>query len=640
MELDICYDIAALLFSISLLFVFYYKKWVPTQQNIIFSILLWTTFVATLTDIIDLSMSSSAILFPNMIHEVIIYVYFIAIDLLPIIYTYYVLTLTGMEEKLFTGYRKYLFFVPAIIMGLIIVLNPFTNWLFYFENGRYVRSIAVQVLNLFAFYFLLFGVAEVGRNRHVLPKEKCIALASFVVFATVPVVIQMFNPTLYITMLGVVICLFLILMTIQNPEEIISSIGLLNRVAFTEQISLYHDRNERFVVVGVRIRDYYYFKQILGTTAMNELQREFSKRLLRFVKVDHHLFYLGKGHFAMFIPHTQFNHSILEEINKEFNTDINKDSLEVKLFVQLLVIECPTDACMTFDKTDDLAEMILEFGSFVPAMSVINYASDMPNINSIRYSQVENAIRKAVDNKGFEVYFQPIISNKGTTIKSAEALIRLKDDELGFISPSEFIPIAEKTGYIVQIGEYVFEQVCEFYKNEKLSEKGIEYIEVNISVAQCIQKNMAEKLISLLNKYDLPMNAINLEITESVAASSQNTVSSMMKKLTEVGSTFSMDDYGTGFSNISSLIDLPFKIVKIDKELIDRIDNDKARIAIKSTIAMLNELNFEIVAEGVETKEQAESLIDMGCHHLQGYLYSKPIKKIEFIKYIQQFNID
>lgn len=203
--------------------------------------------------------------------------------------------------------------------------------------------------------------------------------------------------------------------------------------------------------------------------------------------------------------------------------------------------------------------------------------------------------------------------------------MRLNDKRLGFIPPDEFIPIAEKNGTIIPIGMLVFRNVCEFISAANLQSRGIHFIEVNLSVAQCMQKMLAEQLLEVLEEYQLPTSCINLEITETAAAYSTENLAANMNKLAGTGIHFSLDDYGTGYSSMSSMLELPFDLVKIDKEIISSLDNERAIIAMNSTISMLKQLRLGIVAEGVETEEQVRFLTEMGCDYLQGYYFSKPV---------------
>ena len=220
-------------------------------------------------------------------------------------------------------------------------------------------------------------------------------------------------------------------------------------------------------------------------------------------------------------------------------------------------------------------------------------------------------------------------------VTSAEALLRLIDPEDGFIPPNEFIPIAEKNGTIIQIGEIVLEKVFRFMKEQDLKKLGIEYIEINLSVVQCMQKELADTVLALIRRYGIEMNMVNLEITETAANNSPKMLLKNMQALSDEGITFSMDDFGTGYSNISAIISMPLNIIKLDKSLIDMASShQKGKEVLSSTAAMVKKLGFKMVAEGIEEKEQVEMLRPLGIHYIQGYYFSRPLPEAQFLEYL------
>lgn len=256
--------------------------------------------------------------------------------------------------------------------------------------------------------------------------------------------------------------------------------------------------------------------------------------------------------------------------------------------------------------------------------------------------EIQNNIDKIIENalnfRRFQVYYQPIYSTEKGKFVSAEALLRLFDPNYGFISPELLVTAAEKSGAIHRIGDYVLEEVCRFIASEEYKSLGLEYIEVNLSVTQCMRGTLAEDVLEIMGKYHVPTESINLEITETAASHAQEVMSANLSKLTEAGIAFSLDDYGTGYSNIKRVIQLPLKIIKLDKAFVDEQDNPKMRVVLKNTVAMLKDMNMEIVVEGIETQEMLDFFTELNCDFIQGYFFSKPIPKPEFIRFIKSQN--
>ena len=253
-----------------------------------------------------------------------------------------------------------------------------------------------------------------------------------------------------------------------------------------------------------------------------------------------------------------------------------------------------------------------------------------------RRAAVESAVSKGLAEGNFEVYYQPTYCMDGLRLHGAEALIRLHDKVIGDIFPDEFIPIAEQAGYIDDIDEFVLGQVCAFIKSGEPVRLGMDCINVNLSVLQCMRDDFIERILGIVNSYDIPKSFINFEITESVSASDYELLSDVIKKLKENGFQFSMDDYGTGYSNMHTLFTLDFDIVKIDKSILwDAEMSERGEIILENCVHMIKQMKRKILVEGVETKEHVEKLRTLGVDYLQGYFFSKPITKRELLVYCE-----
>ncbi len=261
------------------------------------------------------------------------------------------------------------------------------------------------------------------------------------------------------------------------------------------------------------------------------------------------------------------------------------------------------------------------------------------NFRRSRELEVERAISRALKHGGFSVCYQPIYSIKKDRFESAEALIRLYDKKLGYISPDEFIPIAEKNGTILQIGLYVFDEVCRFIKKQNLQTYGIDYVEINLSVVQCMQRELSKQLVRIMKYYQVRSEQINLEITESAVVEEPERLKENMRILCEEGIQFSLDDYGSGYSNMNAVVSLPLSYVKLDRSIVwSAFENSRAYIAMTSSIEMFKKMNLKVIAEGIETIEQSRRLSELGCDYLQGYYYSKPLPEGEFLQYLLKMN--
>lgn len=259
------------------------------------------------------------------------------------------------------------------------------------------------------------------------------------------------------------------------------------------------------------------------------------------------------------------------------------------------------------------------------------YADDLHK-QLLHEKKIENRINYAVKNDEFNVYLQPKINMKTRKIYGAEALVRWNTDGT-VLTPDYFIPTFEKNGFIINLDEIVWRKV--FLLLKKWKDLGYELIPISINVSRlhAVDIDFINKIFMMAEETGISSSYIKLELTESAFLDTSSTIYEMMKELQLMGYTFSMDDFGCGYSSLNLLQNISIDEVKLDKGFLDSLESSsKSRIVIKSTIEMLNRLNLSIVAEGVENQQQAEFLIECGCENAQGYYYYKPMPVEEFEK--------
>lgn len=251
--------------------------------------------------------------------------------------------------------------------------------------------------------------------------------------------------------------------------------------------------------------------------------------------------------------------------------------------------------------------------------------------------RTEQLILEAMEKDWVEVFYQPIYSTKEQRFTSAEALVRIRDAEGKIVPPGIFIDVAEQNGMILKLGEMVFEKVCRFVKEHDIKQFGLHYIEINLSVVQCSYEQLAEDYIAIMEKYGISSDFINLEITESASMDAKRILLNNMKSLMDYGVKFSLDDFGTGQSNLNYIVDMPVDIVKFDKDMINAyFENGKAKYVMDAAMHMVHGMDLEIVSEGIETKEQYETMEELGISYIQGYYFSKPLSEQQFLEFISQ----
>ena len=243
-----------------------------------------------------------------------------------------------------------------------------------------------------------------------------------------------------------------------------------------------------------------------------------------------------------------------------------------------------------------------------------------------RRKQIIQVLKEQLSEKKVELYYQPIYSVDTGDFRFAESLMRMNHTPIGPVYPSEFIPIAEETGLIIDLTYVILETVCRYINH--LLEKGIpiEAIHVNFSAIQFSQPDLAQKVLDIIKRNGTPMGAVKIEFTESTLAENPQVVTDFAIEMKKHGIRMGLDDFGTGYSNIATVIRIPFGTVKLDKSFVQAsMDNRKSELTMRHMVHAFNDLGMSVVAEGVETEEQKQMVIDLGVEQIQGYYYSKPL---------------
>ena len=239
---------------------------------------------------------------------------------------------------------------------------------------------------------------------------------------------------------------------------------------------------------------------------------------------------------------------------------------------------------------------------------------------------VENQLLKAIEQEQFRVFYQPQFNFKTGKVTGIEALLRWEHPELGLLAPSKFIPVAEETGLIVPIGEWVLQNACA--RNKALQEVGFEPmpIAINLSARQLCEKKLVETIEKVLHETGLPVEYLSLEITETYAMRNFERTLLTLRALKDMGVQIALDDFGTGYASLNYLKHFPVDLLKIDKAFLKNVCVDKQDSAIIAAILVLaRSLKMSVIAEGVETREQIEFLESVNCDAMQGFYFSRPL---------------
>lgn len=407
--------------------------------------------------------------------------------------------------------------------------------------------------------------------------------------------------------------------------------GLYNRNYFVRLLSEFiRKAEEENAIVSLMIIDIDDFRKIndcLGIIVGDELVQQFGCMLKELNDENIIVCHLNSDVYCIAIYNPAGSRSV-EHIHKTIQKRTKEafklsGGQELNITVSVGVAEYPEAAASALELLN-CAEIVMFKGKAM-GKNTIQYF-DAPILKEfLQAVEIENKLKEAVFNHNFQLYFQPQYYTGNKRLRGVEALIRWRDEEGHMVNPSVFIPIAEKNGAIIPIGQWVVEQSIRQYAQWKHKYGYAMIMSINISSIQYSKDDFVDSLLRVLAQYQVPPQEIELEITESVLIEDFQAVSEKLKLLREYGVRISLDDFGTGFSSLSYLKKLPIDTLKIDKSFIDTVLTDSAtRIITESIINMVKTLGFESIAEGVEQEQQYKYLHAIGCDVIQGYLLGKP----------------
>ena len=638
MDKIIYFDYCALIIIIVLFISVFSRKMTHGKVNKAFIATLLTTLLTIILDIIAISLDNSNgeyITAKYVFHGLYLLIHNMSVP----VYILYLIALTDTWHKIRTNiYIKYLLPLPIVVVAILLVINVFNLKTFYLDaNLHYTRGPWFPLVYISALIYVVFGAYYVWQYKKTFRRSRFWALMSIFLAIAFATVMQMLFPRYPIEMFATSLGLLFIAMMIQRPEENIDVITDLHNIhAYSTDIKRGLTNQKQITIILINLSNYASLRDIAGYDAGHDLLRSVAKRLAELNKASKahaDLYYLDKGRFRVVIDH--LHHDKVDSLANAINHSLESGIVVKNLNLNLMPYVCVAEFTGIIENYDALMYFGERLSLDYDYTGEVLYANEI--FKKERFdlmNKLDDIIENALINRKFQVYYQPIFSVKENRFNSAEALLRLIDDKFGFISPELFIPAAEQSGAIHRIGTYVLEEVCDFIASDDFKKLNLDYIEVNLSVAQCMHKDLPSQVMNVLRKYKLSPDKINLEITETIASCAQNTMAENLDILTKEGVSFSLDDYGTGYSNIQRVASLPLKIVKLDRTFVNCENNPRMSIVLENTIHMLKDMEMEIVAEGIETEQLMKRFADMNCEYIQGYYYSKPIPRDEFVKYI------
>lgn len=539
-----------------------------------------------------------------------------------------------------TRQRRFMLWAPVIATTAIVLTNPLHHFIFAYWSGVMHRGPLIIVLYASSLYYSLVGVAWLIRWRRTLDHDTFVTLLSLYPIVLSSVVIQYFFPTLKLEMFVTSVMLMLLSAFVVRPEHQLDS--LVNAAS----LQSYHEMCDRafltekpLCLVYLEIINIDRLRELVGKDELHNIVRDVSARVEDTLERGDVLYYMRNGLFCIAPRNVDATRTLdiaraAHKRNAAQAMTMPQEEQPTAPEMRSCVVRVPEDVSSAVE----LSNFVRSFSHLVPTSQVTTYVELAKKDDFKLQMALPDVVHRAIHEHSFEVYYQPIYCLHDGQFHSAEALVRLHDPQFGWVSPSIFIPEAEQSGTIVAIGSILLDKIFAFLGGVAYERLGLRYVEVNLSVDQCVRPHMARELIGLSQDHGVEPMRVNLEITETSSAYSQQAIDRNVRTLASAGFTFSLDDYGTGYSNITRALSLPFSLIKFDKAFVDGIENPSTATVLKKSIRMMHDIGKEVLVEGVETGEQAATLRAMGADFIQGFHFARPMPEAEFVAFLREHN--
>lgn len=625
------FDIASIILYVAIFLAYIPRKHLDRRQHIVFRLLYSFGLLVPILEI------SSILLIQNFAPLIFVHLCLILFFYVKAGSVYFLLIYVLSTQSRNTNpiKRSILTAIPVFIFSAIILTSPFTGFVYSYKNIGGINlfsdgpgKILSYILAIIYYSMIIIYVFNLKKSYNkflrVMTYVICLLNISLAI-------IQYFFGDLLVDTFIFSISILLLVVNIEKYTNVLDSVtGLANRDYFEEICQKNFQNGKEFAVVLISIPNYDNLVQNYGVKNMVKVFTEIGKNVVSRAELGR-AFELSNNCFAVLKKYDEDLTTICEHIYKQISKPWPLDNMEIPIDALVSILKCPDNA----EDMDALISIIQTFKAYNSKIGLIDI-NEMDVENVIYERQMEFIIREGLKHNRYTIHYQPICMAHNQNFVTAEALLRLEDPDLGNIPPDEFIPVAEKTGAIIEIGNFVLETVCEFIKTHDMEKLGLHYIEVNLSTIQCLQPNFIENLTQITDKYGIDPKYLCFEITETGTTDAPKILNDNLDTLSNMGYLLALDDFGTGFSSVKRMVSSNYGIIKFDKQLTQQFsENDNLQKVYTKLLTVFQTMGSKVVSEGIETKEQFEFVRDAGCGYIQGFFFSKPLPEKLFCEFLE-----
>jgi len=543
-------------------------------------------------------------------------------------YMFFVFTVSVLDAHILLRSRLHVLapivYIPCVMIALT---TPLTYWLFRIHNG-FIAGPLYWILYGCGCCYPIFAAIAVIRHWRELSAHQIISLLAIQAILLAGNLARFLMPTYVVMNTFCLMAIVVIFISFLNPDLFLSERGYVyNLPAFHALLEECYRRKKPCRVLGFTIQNYNEHREIFGGKQMDAALIGINRWLTETFP-HQSSFYLRSGCYAVVGQNEPDLKKLQKTVSSRFAEPWKTDAGELRLSVSFVEadmqqMDCPNDRLVN---------------TLMISLDELNRVSEPDTSKSLTDSieainqklNIRKCLEDALENDKLEVFLQPLIDCLTGKRVAAEALVRLRNEKGKLIRPDLFISMAEQEGYIVRLGEQVLAKVCRFIRDYDMEALGIRWINVNLSPVQFMSRDIPERFSSILKEYGVSQDMIHLEITEQ-SMIDFSLLRDQITGLHENGFQFSLDDYGSGYSNLSRVRQYPFTNIKIDMDVVRNYCRDKD-VLLPALIKGFKQMNLSITAEGIETEEMAGAMKEISCDYLQGYYFSRPVPMEEFVR--------
>ena len=551
--------------------------------------------------------------------------------LLPYALLCYIMTLH--DNKLISVKKMLLAGLATILLASIVLTNPFTEKLFYFDvSAGYVEGPWYRLMYYSALFHLAVILILVTSWRKEFGPQKTKVILVILILYGCGGVIQLLHYPLLMIGFGMSLGILALFLTINNPNANRDSLtGVYNHLYLTRRSDELIAAGKSFHIITIYLYQLKHINKVAGVEGGDYILQLTAKKLEELC--GSRVFRITGKRFLVLTMSLQEYEYYITQIKKMFETDMQVDADSSKPATPVIL------SGIVHGQKLGASGLMLEYAEYLESLSMQNgmievIQDDQQTMDGFLYNKkVEQYLRTAIAQDLFEVYYQPVYSTEKNDFVTLEALSRLHHPELGWIAPDVFIQIAEKNHMIEQITDLQFKRICMFINEHRDLMKKLFNIKVNLSSLDLMRSDCSSHFIRMMDDMDIHHDWIQFEITETVATEYNAGLGMVIDGFMAAGVRLCLDDFGSGYANLNTVMRLPFSAIKIDRTLLFDICNDKKRAMFyQSIVETFHRMGYSIVTEGVETEEEMSLLSSWGVDMIQGYYFSRPLPVDELLK--------